>query len=260
MDARVPPASVDAPVPPASVEPVPLVPMEAPAPPVSPDPVPVPVDPAPVEPLPADPAEPPAAAGAWPAPQLAEASPKTPVPLPQMVMGIDGETSPTSTPTCPGARVRRGGGVGPGRPGRDRGLARRGGAGPAAPGPNRDVGRCQPGHPGPDPDPAGGARTTAATGLDGDAGAAGAGLTAAAADQPGQDPAVGTDPHLRGGGAADPGRDVGGDFLGAGGAGAQGQEAPAERGNADCALHPQVHLDLSFFSDFEDVEHVTRGR
>jgi len=97
------------------------------------------------------------------------------------------------------------------------------------------------------------------TSLDGGAGAARAG-TAAAADQAGQDPPVGADPHLRGGGAADPGRDVGGDLLGAGGAGPEGQQAPAERGNSDCALHPQVHLDLSFFSDFEDVDHVTRGR
>jgi hypothetical protein len=35
---------------------------------------------------------------------------------------------------------------------------------------------------------------------------------------------------------------------------------PAERGRAECALHPQVHLELSLGSEFEDVEHVARGR
>ena len=81
----------------------------------------------------------------------------------------------------------------------------------------------------------------AAAGLGAGAGAG----AAAAADQPGQDPAVGADPDLGGGRAAEAGGDVGGDVLGAGGAGAEGQQAPAERGRAECTLHPQVHLELS---------------
>jgi hypothetical protein len=140
----------------------------------------------------------------------------------------------------PGAGVGACVGVGGGRPGPggDRGVGRTRRSRPGAPGPERGVGRGQAGYPGPDPD---------AVGAAGPDDAAGAGL-AAAADQAGQDPAVRAD------------ADVGRHLLGAGGAGGGGQQAPAQRGRAECTLDSQVHEDLSFLRVRGRGKDVARGR
>jgi hypothetical protein len=68
--------------------------------------------------------------------------------------------------------------------------------------------------------------------------AARAGLAAAATEQSGQHHAISAEAYLRGGRGADPHRRTGRCLVGAGGAGAEGQQAPSERGHADRALGP----------------------